>query len=282
MGHEVHVLRFREGELRLDRTAIMGIVNVTPDSFSDGGRFLDPPAAIEHALRLAEEGAEILDIGGESTRPGSDPVSADEEWRRVAPVLKGLRPKTDARISIDTYKPAVAAKALALGVDIVNDIHGLRDPNMIRAVGLSGAAAIVMHMKGEPKAMQRAPSYGEVVSDVARFLEERTRAAIEGGIARESLVVDPGLGFGKTPEHNTELLQGLSEFHGLGFPILVGTSGKWFAGELGGSGARGSAQRGVAPVVLAAKNGADLVRVHEVAATAKAIRSVTAVGRDGR
>jgi len=272
------VLRFRDGDFPLDRTAIMGIVNVTPDSFSDGGRFLDPSLAVEHAIRLADEGAEILDIGGESTRPGADPVPADEEWRRVEPVLKALRPKTDARISIDTYKPEIAAKAVALGVDMVNDITGLRDERMMRIVAREHVAVVVMHMKGEPKTMQRAPTYRDVVSEVYAFLDERTGAAVAAGIPRDAIAVDPGLGFGKGPDHNGEILRRLERFRALGFPILVGASRKSFLGGVGGS-PRERTEASLAAAVLAVQNGADLLRVHDVAATAKAIRVADAVAR---
>ena len=272
------VLRFRDGDFPLDRTAIMGIVNVTPDSFSDGGRFLDPSLAVEHAIRLADEGAEILDIGGESTRPGADPVPADEEWRRVEPVLKALRPKTDARISIDTYKPEIAAKAVALGVDMVNDITGLRDERMMRIVAREHVAVVVMHMKGEPKTMQRAPTYRDVVSEVYAFLDERTGAAVAAGIPRDAIAVDPGLGFGKGPDHNGEILRRLERFRALGFPILVGASRKSFLGGVGGS-PRERTEASLAAAVLAVQNGADLLRVHDVVATAKAIRVADAVAR---
>ena len=272
------VLRFRDGDFPLDRTAIMGIVNVTPDSFSDGGRFLDPSLAVEHAIRLADEGAEILDIGGESTRPGADPVPADEEWWRVEPVLKALRPKTDARISIDTYKPEIAAKAVALGVDMVNDITGLRDERMMRIVAREHVAVVVMHMKGEPKTMQRAPTYRDVVSEVYAFLDERTGAAVAAGIPRDAIAVDPGLGFGKGPDHNGEILRRLERFRALGFPILVGASRKSFLGGVGGS-PRERTEASLAAAVLAVQNGADLLRVHDVVATAKAIRVADAVAR---
>lgn len=279
MRGPVHVLRFRRGELRLDQPAIMGIVNVTPDSFLDGGKFFDPRLAIRHALRLVDEGAAVIDVGGESTRPGSDSVPEEEEWRRVEPVLKRLRPKTDAWISIDTHKPAIAEQALDIGVDLVNDVRGLRDARMIRVVASKGAAAVVMHMKGEPKDMQRNPSYDDVVEEVGRFLDERTREAIRGGVARESLIVDPGFGFGKTPDHNTKILLRLADIRALGFPVLAGTSGKRFGGKFGGIDLL-EGRNGLTVTLLAVENGADLVRVHDVEAAAKAIRSAVAVERD--
>ena len=282
MGRKTRVLRFRDGEIVLDHTVLMGIVNVTPDSFSDGGTFLDPRRAVEHVMSLVDQGAELLDVGGESTRPGADPVAAEEEWRRVEPVLKLIRPKTDARVSIDTYKPDIAAKAIALGADMVNDVTGLRDERMIRLVARERVAAIAMHMKGEPKTMQRGPTYHDVVSEVYSFLEKRTAKAIAEGIPREALVVDPGLGFGKRPEHNTEILRRLGELRPLGFPILVGASRKSFLGESDGGPPNERLEASVASAVLAVHSGADLLRVHDVAATAKAIRIADAVVRGSR
>ena len=273
------VLRFRDGHLPLERTAIMGIVNVTPDSFSDGGRFLDPALAVEHAVRLAGEGAEILDIGGESTRPGADPVPEDEEWRRVGPVLAALRRKTDARISIDTYKPEIAAKALALGADMVNDVRGFRDPSMIALVAKERVPVVVMHMKGEPKTMQKGAAYGDVFEEVLAFLDARTRDLVAAGVDRQSILIDPGLGFGKRPEENTEILSRLSDFGRLGFPILVGTSRKWSLGAAGGGGPDERLEASVAAALLAVRNGADVVRVHDVAVTAEALRIANAVVR---
>ena len=276
---DARILRFRDGELVLDHTVLMGIVNVTPDSFSDGGRFIDSVLAVDHAARLADEGAEIVDIGGESTRPGAEPVAADEEWRRVGPVLKALRPKTEARISIDTYKPEIAAKAIGLGADMVNDVTGLRDERMRDVVAKEGAAVVIMHMKGEPMTMQRAPTYRDVVSDVFAFLDLQTKAALAAGVARESIVVDPGLGFGKKPEHNTEILRRLEAFRSLGFPILVGASRKSFIGAVGGGGVDERLEGSLAAASLAVEHGADLLRVHDVAATAKAIKVTDAVAR---
>ena len=278
------VLRFRDGEIALDHTVLMGIVNVTPDSFSDGGRFLDPAAAVDHAVRLADDGAEILDVGGESTRPGAEPVPADEEWRRVEPVLKALRPRTDARISIDTHKPEVAAKALALGADMVNDVTGLRDEAMVRLVASEKVPVVVMHMKGTPKTMQQppGPAYMDVVAEIAAFLGERTQAALAAGVARDAVVVDPGIGFGKRPEHNTEILRRLAELRRLGFPVLVGASRKSFLGALGGGEPGQRAEASLAAAVLAVTNGADLIRAHDVASTAKAIRIADAVVRGRR
>jgi len=273
------ILRFRNGELSLERTVIMGIVNVTPDSFSDGAAFHDPVLAVRHAVRLAEEGAEILDIGGESTRPGAEPVGADEEWRRVRPVLAALRGKTDARISIDTYKPEIAAKAVALGAEMVNDVRGVRDGHMTALVAKERVPVVVMHMKGEPKTMQKSAAYGDVVGEVLAFLDARTRDLVAAGVDRQSILIDPGLGFGKRPEHNTEILRRLPDFGSLGYPILVGTSRKRFSGAVGGGGPDERLEASVAAAVLAVQNGADVVRAHDVAATAKALRIANAVVR---
>lgn len=282
MGRGARVLRFRDGELTLDRTVLMGIVNVTPDSFSDGGKFLEPALAVAHAVRLADEGAEILDVGGESTRPGADPAPAEEEWGRVGPVLKSLRSKTDARISIDTYKPEIATKAIALGADMVNDVRGFREEDMVDLVAKEHVAVVVMHMKGEPKTMAETAFYGDVVGEVIAFLEFRTRALIAAGVDRRSIVIDPGLGFGKRPEHNTEILRRLSDFRRLGYPILIGASRKSFLGGLGGGEPGERLEASVAAAVLAVQNGADIVRVHDVAATAKAVRIADAVLRGSK
>ncbi len=279
MGRTGRVLTFRDGEIVLDHTVLVGVVNVTPDSFSDGGKFVDPALAVDHAVRLADEGAEILDVGGESTRPGAGPVEADEEWRRVEPALRALRPKTDARISIDTYKPEVAAKAIAFGADMINDVHGLRDAHMVRLVAKEQVPAVVMHMKGEPKTMQETAAYQDVVAEILAFLEDRTRAAVSAGVSRDRLIVDPGLGFGKRPEHNTEILRRLDEFRRLGFPILVGASRKSFLGAIGGGSPGERLEASLAAAILAVEKGADLVRVHDVAATAKAIRVTDAIRR---
>ncbi|HEV8595294.1 MAG TPA: dihydropteroate synthase [Thermoplasmata archaeon] len=273
MGREARVLRFRRGELILDHTILMGIVNATPDSFVDGGRFTTPKELVDHALQLADEGAEILDLGGESTRPEADPVPAEEEWRRLEPVLTALRPKTDARISVDTYKPDIAAKAIELGADMVNDVTGLRDPRMIALVAKERVPVVVMHMQGEPKTMNESPAYRDVVSEVRAFLLERAERALGSGIARDAIIVDPGLGFGKSPHHNVEILHGLGKIGSLGYPVLVGASHKSFVG-IGGS-----VEPSLAAAVLAVENGAHILRVHEVGATAKAINRDTVARR---
>lgn len=269
MARESRVLRLPRGELALDHVILMGIVNVTPDSFSDGGRFATPNAAVEHALRHVEEGAEILDVGGESTRPGAVPVSTGEEWRRLEPMLKALRPKTDAWISVDTYKPEIAAKSLAIGADFINDVTGLRDPRMIVLVAKERVPVVVMHMKGEPKTMSESPAYRDVVGEICAFLKDRTDRAVAAGISRDAIIVDPGLGFGKTPSHNVEIIQRLHELSHLGYPILIGASHKSFV-DFGGEG-EPRLPPSTAAAILAMRNGADILRVHDVAATAKGI-----------
>ncbi|HVM44581.1 MAG TPA: dihydropteroate synthase, partial [Candidatus Thermoplasmatota archaeon] len=226
------VWRIRDGELPVGaRTLLMGVVNVTPDSFSDGGRHASEGTAVAHALGLLREGADILDVGGESTRPGAAPVPADEEARRVLPVVRRLV-AAGARVSVDTSKAGVAAQALAEGAHVVNDVTAGRDPNMLRVVARAGAGLVLMHMQGEPRTMQQAPRYDDVVKEVAQFLIERARAAEAAGVARESIALDPGIGFGKALEHNLALLRHLDELRRLGYPLLVGASRKQFIGAL--------------------------------------------------
>jgi dihydropteroate synthase len=247
---------------------IMGVVNVTPDSFSDGGRYLDAQAAIAHGLELEAEGAAILDVGGESTRPGADPVPEAEELRRVIPVIEGLIERgAGARISIDTSKARVAARALQAGATLVNDVTALRgDPDMAGVVAAGGADLCLMHMLGDPRTMQDDPHYDDVVSDIKAFLSERMAFAAHAGIAEERILLDPGIGFGKTVEHNLELLRRLAEFLELGRPVVIGTSRKTFLGRLTGRDAPD--QRVAATVatnVLAYERGARVFRVHDVA-----------------
>jgi dihydropteroate synthase len=276
------VWRCRDRELPLDeRTLVMGIVNVTPDSFSDGGMFEDADAAVAHGLRLLEEGADLLDVGGESTRPGSDPVGAEEESRRVLPVLEGLRRGApEALLSVDTRSAVVAEGALAAGAALVNDISAGADPDMFGVVAASGAGMILMHMRGEPKTMQQDPRYDDVVAEVRGFLAERLEAAVAAGVGRDRLAIDPGIGFGKNLQHNLELLRSIGSFRELGVPVLVGVSRKRFIGEL--SGASDPADRlegSVASAVWGATNGVDVVRVHDVAATVRALRVADAIAR---
>jgi dihydropteroate synthase len=244
---------------------VMGVVNVTPDSFSDGGAWLDPAAAIAHGRALVAQGAAILDVGGESTRPGAEPVDATEELRRVLPVLEGLA-GAGARLSIDTSKAAVAAAAIAAGASIVNDVTALRgDPQMAAVVAQHGCEVCLMHMLGEPRTMQRDPRYDEVVADVRAFLEQRLEHAVAQGIARERVWLDPGIGFGKTIDHNLELLARLDEIVALGRPVVVGTSRKSFLGRITGRGPGERVAATIATNVVALARGASVFRVHDVA-----------------
>jgi dihydropteroate synthase len=262
-----------------DPFQVMGIVNVTPDSFSDGGSFEDPEAAIAHALTLVDDGAEILDIGGESTRPGAEPVPAGIELERVLPVIEGIRAAgCQADISIDTSKADVASAALAAGATMVNDVTALRgDSGMAAVVAGAGVPCCLMHMLGEPRTMQRDPRYEEVVSDVKFFLEARMRFAIEHGIAEDRILLDPGIGFGKTVAHNLELLRRLEEIAELGRPIVVGTSRKSFLSKLtGGRDADERLAGTIATNVIAYERGASVFRVHDVAQVVDALRVAAA------
>ena len=254
----------------------MGVVNVTPDSFSDGGHFLRAEDAVAHGLRLADEGADILDIGGESTRPGSDPVSEDEELERVAPVIEALARASQVRLSIDTYKPRVAAECVGLGASLVNDVTGLEHPDMLRVVRDQRAGVVVMHMRGRPKTMQQDVDYDDVVTEVRDFLVERARRAREAGI--DEVIVDPGIGFGKSAAHNFELLKRLPELATLGYPVLVGPSRKSFLGSLASKLPASERLEGtLAAVAVSALHGASIVRVHDVAQTKRVLEVVDAV-----
>jgi len=256
----------------------MGIVNVTPDSFSDGGRYLDPQAAVEHALRLEAEGAAILDIGGESTRPYAQPVEAAEELRRVMPVIRELSQKTSLPISIDTHKAEVAREAIAAGAQIVNDVTALRgDSRMIEVLLETGAAVCLMHMQGTPQTMQDNPVYQNVVAEVAGFLEERLRIVQSAGVPRERVAIDPGIGFGKRLEHNLMLLREIDRFHSLGCAILVGHSRKRFIAELIGDFSADRLPGTVAVALALARKGVQILRVHDVGAVAQALRVFEAV-----
>ncbi len=255
---------------------LMGVINVTPDSFSDGGRYLDPEAAVAHGLRLESEGAAILDVGGESTRPGAEAVPADEELRRVLPVIEGLGEVTSARISIDTSKADVAEAALGAGATLVNDVTALRgDPRMAEVVAGGGSDCCLMHMLGNPRSMQHDPRYGDVVSEVKAFLEERLAFAVAAGIPEERILLDPGIGFGKTIEHNLELLARLDELVELGRPVAIGTSNKSFLGRITGRPAGERLAGTIATCVVAYERGARVFRVHEVAPVGDAL-AVTA------
>ena len=263
--------------LALDRARICGIVNVTEDSFSDGGRFIDPQQAVAHALRLVEEGADLLDVGGESTRPGADAIGADEEIARVVPVIAALAKQTAVPISIDTSKPEVMRAAVAAGAGLINDVYALRREGALDAAAELGVPVCLMHMQGEPRTMQDAPDYDDVVADVHRFLAERLFAVQMAGIDKKRILVDPGFGFGKTLEHNLALLRGLERFPELG-PVMVGLSRKSTIGTLTGR-ANGAdrAAGSAAAALIAVQRGAMIVRVHDVAVTRDALAVWNAV-----
>jgi len=266
-------------EERWPRPSVMGVLNVTPDSFSDGGLFVDPTQAIAHGKRAIDEGAVLVDVGGESTRPGAEPVSSEDEIARVEPVLEGLR---GLATSIDTSKAAVARRALDLGAELVNDVTALHgDPEMAGVVADGDAFVCLMHMQGEPRTMQVAPRYDDVVSDVLAFLEERVAFAVENGIGEERIAVDPGIGFGKTPDQNVELLRRLDELSTLGRPVLVGISRKSTLGKILGdpSAITGTVAASVGAAVVAFERGASMIRAHDVRETVEALQVAVAVER---
>jgi dihydropteroate synthase len=264
------------------RTLVMGVVNVTPDSFSDGGVFLDPNRAIEHGKKLAEEGADILDIGGESTHPGALSTSAKEEMKRVIPVIKGLAESTEVPISIDTSKPSVARAALDAGAHMVNDVTGLRSEEMRQIVRRYDAGAVVMHMRGTPENMQMDTRYDDLRGEVYGFLLEASAQAVEEGISADHIVVDPGIGFGKSSEGNLDLLDHIGEFRSLGFPVMVGASRKGFLGAiLGGAPVTERLEGSVSSAIVASLRGAHMVRAHDVAPTVRALKVADAI-RQGR
>ncbi len=263
--------RFRGGSLDFSRARVMGIVNLTPDSFSDGGRYLDPADALRRAEALVRDGADLLDLGGESTRPGAEPLPLEEELRRVVPVVREAV-RLGVPVSVDTAKAAVAREALAAGAAVVNDVTALGDPAMAPLVAETGAGLVLMHMRGNPRTMQEDPRYEDLLGEVAAFLRERRAAAEASGIAREAVVLDPGIGFGKTLGHNLELLRRVDVIAALGSPVLVGASRKGFLGRI--SGVLEPERRGpasLAAAVAARLGGAHLLRVHDVAATREAL-----------
>lgn len=248
----------------------MGIVNVTPDSFSDGGRYASPARAIEHGLALRDDGADLVDIGGESTRPHAAPVPLDEELARVLPVVESLV-REGVAVSVDTLKPEVMRAAIAAGCAVVNDVNAFRARGAIEAIAASRVGVIVMHMQGEPRTMQQSPHYDDVVAEVGAFLRERARALEAAGIAAERIVLDPGFGFGKTLEHNRALFRGLPQLASLGYPVMAGVSRKKMIGDLTGRAMGERTAGSVAAALLAVQNGARLVRVHDVRETVDAI-----------
>ncbi len=266
-------------QLQFDRLpALMGIVNVTPDSFSDGGRFADPEAAVQHALGMVAGGASILDVGGESTRPYSEPVETAEEIRRVIPVIREIRKQTDTAISIDTSKADVARAAINSGANIINDVTGFRDPAMIEVAADSGAGVCVMHMQGTPQTMQDDPQYDDVVEDVFQYLAVRRDALIESGITREKICLDPGVGFGKTHAHNLQLVAGCERFHALGCPVLVGHSRKGFIGKIIGDKTADRDPATLAITLALAARAIHVIRVHEITQTSRALLAFDACG----
>jgi dihydropteroate synthase len=274
------LLRCADRELDLATPVVMGVLNITPDSFSDGGHFVDHPAAFARALRMLEEGATIIDVGGESTRPGALPVSAEEELQRVIPVVRSLV-AGGALVSIDTSKPEVIRAALEAGAQIVNDVYALRRPGALEAAARGAAAVCVMHMQGEPRSMQQAPRYDDVVREVAGFLAERVAACESAGIARDRLLVDPGFGFGKTVAHNLELLQNLNEIAPPGLPILAGLSRKSMLATLTGRPVEARLAGSLALAFAALEGGARIIRCHDVAETCDVVKVWTALRRKG-
>ncbi len=267
------------GQYQLDLTTprVMGIVNVTPDSFSDGGRYFSTAKAVQHAMQLVEEGADILDIGGESTRPGATPVSLDEELSRVIPVIEALAKVVKIPLSIDTYKPQVMQAAIAAGIDIVNDINALQAPNALDIVSASKVGVCLMHMQGTPQNMQLDPQYDDVVFDVSAFLKSRMQAAMSAGISENRILLDPGFGFGKRTAHNLSLLQQLARLAEIGPPLLVGLSRKSVLGQVLNDNKSDRVAAGIATSVIAVLNGAKVLRVHDVKATVDALKVVMAV-----
>lgn len=261
-----------------EKTKIMGILNVTPNSFSDGGKFADKDSAVARAIQMAKDGADIIDIGGESTRPGAEPVSVDEELKRVIPVIEEIVCEVDLPISIDTMKADVAEAAIEAGAAMINDVSAMRfDPAMAGVAAKSGGPVVLMHMKGTPRDMQDNPEYDSLMGEIISFLDERALAAIEAGVAPENIIVDPGIGFGKTLDHNLEILRRLPELKSLGYPILVGASRKAFIGAILGTEPDDRIEGTVAAVTAAVMNGASIVRVHDVKEMARAARVADAI-----
>ena len=264
-------------KLSLERPRVMGVLNVTPDSFSDGGRFLDRDAALTRAQEMRREGADIIDVGGESTRPGADAVSASEEIDRIAPLIESITQHIDVAVSVDTSKPDVMCAAVAAGAAMINDVCALREEGALAAAAECDAAICLMHMQGTPQNMQKNPRYASLPGDIITFLEARVRACVAAGIEKSRLVIDPGFGFGKSDEHNLQILAGLAEFRVLGLPILVGLSRKRTLGILTGRPVTERGAAGVAAAVIAFARGARIVRTHDVAATVDALRIASAV-----
>jgi dihydropteroate synthase len=260
-SRQKQTMQCRDRVLRLDRTLLMGVLNVTPDSFSDGGFFLDAAKAVEHGRRLVDEGADILDIGAESSRPGSDPVTEEEEWARLEAVLHCLLQQVDVPVSVDTYKPQTARRALEAGAHIINDITGLTDPAMVETVANHQATVVIMHMRGRPKTMQQNVHYEDVVEEVKGFLARQAERAAAAGVVQ--ILIDPGIGFGKNTGHNLQILRRLGELAALPYPLLVGPSRKSFLGNLTGAAVGDRLGGTLGAVTAAVLGGADVIRVHE-------------------
>ena len=276
------LLACRNFLLDLGEPCVMGVLNVTPDSFSDGGRYRDVTAAVEHGLAMAEQGAAIIDVGGESTRPGASDVPLQEELDRVLPVIERLAARVAVPISVDTCKPAVMQAALAAGASLVNDVRALQVPGALAAVAGSGAAVCLMHMRGEPRTMQESPAYGDVVDEVRQFLAARIEACRSAGIDRQRICIDPGIGFGKLPAHNLALLAGLGRLADPGIPVLVGVSRKSLVGMITGRPPEGRLAGSLAFAALAVRQGAAIVRAHDVAETVDAVKVANALRRAAR
>ena len=271
-------LRCRRHELDMDkRTLIMGVLNTTPDSFFNGGSFLNVDQAVKHAEGMVEQGADIIDVGGESTRPFSAPISQEEEWKRVNELIKILLERIDVPISIDTCKPEIAEKALALGVHMVNDVNGLRDKKMAKVVAKYNVPIIIVHMKGTPKTMQKDPKYEDVVAEIIAFFRERIKYAEDNGISKENVIIDPGIGFGKTTEHNLEIIKRLREFKTLGLPICIGTSRKSFIGSILDLDVKDRLEGTLATNAASIINGANIIRIHDVKEGYRAAKMIDAI-----
>jgi dihydropteroate synthase len=277
----MNVLRCGRFELSLERPLIMGVVNVTPDSFSDGGEFYATDAAIAHAQRLIEEGADILDVGGESTRPGAEPVAIDEELRRVLPVVEALRARP-IPVSVDTMKPEVMRAAIAAGASMINDVNALREPGALEVCAASNVGVCLMHMQGKPRTMQLEPHYADVVAEVKAYLLDRADAAQRSGITREHIVIDPGFGFGKKRSHNLTLLRRLDEFAATGYVVLAGLSRKSVLGKITGQDTLARVHASVAAALIAVQKGARIVRVHDVRPTRDALAILRAVEHEAQ
>ncbi len=262
---------------RVNSPAVMGILNVTPDSFSDGGKYLDFERAVKRGKQMVKEGADIIDIGGESSRPGSGRVSAAEEMERVLPVVEALRKETDAIISVDTYKPEVAERAIDAGADMINDIYGLRKEGMAELIGQHGVGVVIMHMQGDPENMQENPQYRDVIADISRFLRAQAEKALDAGISIDSIVIDPGIGFGKTVEHNLQIIKELGAFRSLGYPVLVGASRKSFIGKTLDLHVEERLEGSLAVAVIAVQKGVSIIRTHDVMETVRAVKMTMAV-----